>query len=396
MAIGTAFHPRTVELNRRMSWGDWAGYFAAQVYADFHDIEYNAIREQAALIDVSPLFKYRVHGRDAALLVDRVITRDASRIEIGQVVYTPWCDEEGKVIDDGTVARRGEREFFWTAADPTYRWLDLNAAGLEVQVEDVSDQVAGLAVQGPRSRSVLEAASGTDLSGLGYFRTRELTLGGVGVHVSRTGYTGDLGFEVWIPAERALAVWDAIWDAGGPHGVRPAGIHALDVSRVEAGLILVDAEYTSARHAISEEQRYSPDEIGLSRLVDLRKTSFVGRRAIARERESGGPARRLVGVQLDWSDIEALYARHGLPPGVSAHVQRAAVPVSRDGSVVGRATSIAWGPTIKRMVGFASVPPALARDGERLQVEWTVEGARGAVGATVVPTPFLDLPRKRA
>lgn len=396
MAIGTAFHPRTVELNRRMSWGDWAGYFAAQVYADFHDIEYNAIREQAALIDVSPLFKYRVHGPDAVRLVDRVITRDATRIEVGQVVYTPWCDEEGKVIDDGTVARRAEREFYWTAADPTFRWLQLNAAGLDVEVEDVSDRTAGLAVQGPRSRAVIEGAAGTDLSDLAYFRTRELTIAGVQVHVSRTGYTGDLGYEVWIPADRALAVWDAIWEAGLPHGVRPAGIHALDVSRVEAGLILVDAEYTSARHAISEEQRYSPDEIGLSRLVDLRKDSFVGRRAIARERETGGPARRLVGVHLDWADIEALYARHGLPPGVSAHVQRAAVPVSRDGSVVGRATSIAWGPTIKRMVGFASVPPALAVDGERLQIEWTVEGERGTVGATVVPTPFLDLARKRA
>lgn len=396
MSVGTAFHPRTAELNRRMSWGEWAGYFAAQVYADFHDIEYNAIREQAALIDVSPLCKYRVSGPDAVRLVDRVITRDATRIAVGQVAYTPWCDEDGKVIDDGTVARRGESEFFWTAADPTYRWLLLNAERLDVTIEDVSDVIAGLAIQGPRSRDVLEAAARTSLTDLGYFRTRPLDIAGVGIHVSRTGYTGDLGYEVWVPADGALAVWDAIWEAGRAHGVRPAGIHALDVARVEAGLILVDAEYTSARHAISAEQRYSPDELGLGRLVDLAAGPFVGRRALIAERDGGGPARRLVGLELSWADIEALYAKHGLPPGVSANVQRAAVPISREGSVVGRATSIAWGPSIKKMVGFGSVPPALSAVGERVSVEWTVEGERGAVGATVVPTPFLDLPRRRA
>lgn len=396
MSVGTAFHPRTVELNRRMAWGEWSGYFSAQVYADFHDIEYNAIREQAGLIDVSPLCKYRVRGRDAVRLVDRVITRDATRIAVGQVAYTPWCDEDGKVIDDGTVARRGEQEFFWTAADPTFRWLTLNAAGLDVEIEDLSDAVAGLAVQGPRSRDILEAAARTTLGDLGYFRTRPIDIGGVAAHISRTGYTGDLGYEVWVDVDGALALWDAIWDAGRAHGVRPAGIHALDVARVEAGLILVDAEYTSSRHAISAEQRYSPDEIGLGRLVDLAAGPFVGRRALIAERDGGGPARRLVGLELSWADIETFHAKHGLPPHVSANVQRAAVPISRGGSTVGRATSIAWGPTIKRMVGFGSVPPALTGIGERLEVEWTVEGERGAVGATVVGMPFLDLPRRRA
>ena len=396
MSVGTAFHPRTSQLNSKMSWGEWSGYFAAAVYADFHDIEYNAIREQAALIDVSPLYKYEITGPDAARLVDRVMTRDVAKLAVDRVFYTPWCNEDGKVIDDGTVTRRGENEFFWTAADPTYRWFHLNASGLDVRIEDVSEKIAGVALQGPRSRMILEAVTRQDWADVRYFGHRRTEIGGIDVHVTRTGYTGDLGYEVWTPEDQAVEVWDALWEAGGPHGIRPAGIRALDVSRVEAGLILIEAEYTSARHAISSEQQYSPFEIGLGRLVDFGKRAFVGRHALQLEQRRGGPARRLVGLDLDWSGIEAMYARHGLPPGVSAMVQRDAVPVSKDGKQVGRATSIGWGPTIKKMVGFGSVPPSLSAPGTRLSVEWSVEGERGRVGATVVELPFLDLERKRS
>ena len=396
MSVGTAFHPRTSQLNSKMSWGEWSGYFAAAVYADFHDIEYNAIREQAALIDVSPLYKYEITGPDAARLVDRVMTRDVAKLAVDRVFYTPWCNEDGKVIDDGTVTRRGENEFFWTAADPTYRWFHLNASGLDVRIEDVSEKIAGVALQGPRSRMILEAVTRQDWADVRYFGHRRTEIGGIDVHVTRTGYTGDLGYEVWTPEDQAVEVWDALWEAGGPHGIRPAGIRALDVSRVEAGLILIEAEYTSARHAISSEQQYSPFEIGLGRLVDFGKRAFVGRHALQLEQRRGGPARRLVGLDLDWSGIEAMYARHDLPPGVSAMVQRDAVPVSKDGKQVGRATSIGWGPTIKKMVGFGSVPPSLSAPGTRLSVEWSVEGERGRVGATVVELPFLDLERKRS
>jgi aminomethyltransferase len=379
-----------------MSWGEWSGYFAAAVYADFHDIEYSAIREQAALIDVSPLYKYAITGRDAARLVDRVMTRDVSKLRVGRVVYTPWCDEDGKVIDDGTVTRRAEDEFFWTAADPTFRWFALNAAGLDVEVTDVSEEVAGLALQGPRARAILEAATGQEWSDVPYFGHRRTEVGGVDVHVTRTGYTGDLGYELWVSAPDAVEVWDAVWEAGRPHGIRPAGIRALDVARVEAGFILVEAEYTSARHAISREQSYSPFEIGLGRLVDFGKERFVGRHALELEQRHGGPARRLAGLELDWTEIEALYAKHDLPPMVSAAIQRDPVPVFRSGAQVGRATSIGWGPTIKKMVGFGSLPPSLAAPGSHVSVEWSVEGERGRVGATVVELPFLDLERKRA
>jgi aminomethyltransferase len=378
-----------------MSWGEWSGYFSAQVYADFHDIEYNAIREAAALIDVSPLYKYVVSGPDATKLVDRVTTRNAAKLAVDQVVYTPWCDERGKVIDDGTVTRRKEQEYFWTAADPSYRWFALNAHGLDVHIEDVSERIAGLALQGPKSRDILEAVTRTDWKDVRYFRHRRTEIGGIEIGVTRTGYTGDLGYELWVDAEAAVELWDAVWEAGEAFGIRPAGIHALDVARVEAGLILIEADYTSARHAISAEQEYSPFEIGLGRLVDFGKADFVGKRALELEQAKGGPARRLVGLELDWSGIEALFAKHDQPPAVSALVHRDPVPVLKEGRHVGRATSVVWGPTIKKMVGFGSVPPSNATPGGRVSVEWTVEGERGKVGATVVELPFLDLPRKR-
>jgi aminomethyltransferase len=324
------------------------------------------------------------------------MTRDAGRMAIGQVVYTPWCNEDGKVVDDGTVTRRGPNEYFWTAADPSYRWFLLNAHGLDVHVEDVTERTAGLALQGPRSRDVLEAATGRNWSDVRYFHGRRDQIAGIELYVTRTGYTGDLGYELWVDADAALELWDAIWAAGEPHGIRPAGIRALDVARVEAGLILIEAEYTSARHAISQEQMYSPFELGLGRLVDFRKPAFVGRRALDLEQKRGGPPRRLVGLELDWLGIEAMFAKHDLPPTVSALVHRDPVPVYRQGQQIGRATSVGWGPTIKKMVGFGSVPPDAARHGMRLSVEWTVEGERGRVAGTVVNLPFLDLPRKRA
>jgi aminomethyltransferase len=379
-----------------MQWREWAGYFASSVYADFHDIEYNAIREAAAVIDVSPLYKYRVAGPDAIRLADRVITRDATRLGVGQVAYTPWCDEHGKVIDDGTVHPVGERELRWTAADPQYRWLTLNAAGLDVEIEDVSEDVAALALQGPYSRAVLEAVTGESFADLRYFRRRASTIAGVAVDVSRTGYTGDLGYELWIPAAGAPDVWDALFAAGKAYAIRPAGMVALDVTRLEAGLIMLEVDYTSARHAMNPEQNYSPFEIGLGRLVSFDKGDYVGRRALAAEVAAGGPARRLVGLQLDWYDIEGLFDAQGLPPAISPSVDRSPVPVFADGRQVGRATSHGWSPILKQALALAFVPARYERVGTRLQVEWSVEGRRGRVAAVVVELPFLDLPRKRA
>jgi aminomethyltransferase len=396
VSVGTAFHPRTAPLNRKMQWREWAGYFASSVYADFHDIEYNAIREAAAVIDVSPLYKYRLVGPDALRLADRVITRDASKLQVGQVFYTPWCDEHGKVIDDGTVHRVGDEELRWTAADPQYRWLSQNAAGLDVRIEDTTEALGALALQGPFSRDVLEAATGESFADLRYFRRRASQIGGVEIDVSRTGYTGDLGYELWVPAESAPEIWDALFAAGKPWAIRPAGIVALDVARLEAGLVMLEVDYTSARHAMNPDQNYSPFEIGLGRLVSFDKGDYVGRRALAAEVTAGGPARRLVGLQLDWYDIEGLYDAQGLPPAISPTVDRSPVPVFVDGRQVGRATSHGWSPILKQALALAFVPPRQERVGTRLEVEWSVEGRRGRVGAVVVELPFLDLDRKRS
>jgi len=398
VSVGTAFHPRTSELNTKMAWGEWAGYWSAAVYADFHDIEYNAIREAAALFDTSPLYKFVVSGPDAARLLDRVITRDVAKLGVGRVLYTPWCNEDGKVLDDGNLARLAEDRFLLTAADQGLRWLQMNAAGLDAQVEDVSETLAGLGLQGPLSRDVLETATGQDWKDLRYFGHRRTEIAGVEIDVTRTGFTGDLGYELWVPVDGGVEVWDAVWEAGQDYRIRPIGIQALDVARVEAGLIMVDAEYTGARHATSTaaDEFYSPFEIGLGRLVDFGKENFVGKRALELEQAAGGPRRRLVGLHVDWTGIEQMFAKHGLAPAVSPVVDRDPIPLYKQGRRIGRATSVTWGITIKKMIAFGSVPPSLSALGERMQIEWTVEGERGKVPATVVEVPFLDLPRKRA
>jgi aminomethyltransferase len=401
VSIGSPFHPRTAPLNRKQQWREWSGYWASSAYADAHDIEYNAIREAAALIDVSPLYKYRVSGREARALVDRVITRDATKMAVGQVWYTPWCDEHGKVIDDGTVHCIAEDEFFWTAADPQYRWLSLNARGLDVTIADVTEKIAAVALQGPFARAVLEELTEEPFGELRYFRRRtsRIRLGrkSIALEVSRTGYTGDLGYELWIPVERAADAWDALIAAGRGFGIRPAGMLALDVVRLEAGLVLLEVDYTSARHALNPEQNYSPYELAMDRLVDLEAGDFVGRLALRREQEAGGPTRRLVGVRIEWDGIERSFSRQGLPPAISPSVDRSVVPVyaPRGDRQNGKVTSHGWSPILKQAIGLASVPPAYEAPGSKLAVEWTVEGHRGRVDATVVPLPFLDLPRKR-
>jgi len=396
MATGSPFDQRALPLNVKRQWREWSGFFASSAYAANHDIEYNAIRNAAALIDVSPLFKYRVSGPDAVRLVDRVITRDAAKIRVGQVVYSPWCDEHGKVVDDGTIARLDDTTFRWTAADAQLRWLRLNSRGLDVAIDDISDSIAALALQGPLSRNVLEAVTGDSFGDLRYYRRRAAKVGRTEIDVSRTGYTGDLGYELWVDAKKATALWDAVMKAGQAFGIRAAGMLALDVARIEAGLILLEVDYTSSRHALIPEQNHSPYEIGLGRLVALDKeTPFVGRAALRREIAGGGPERRLVGLELDWDDLERLYAGHGLSPTLSAQAWRTKVPLYVGGRQVGRATSGTWSPILKKNLALGSVTPVYEAPGSRLQIEGTVEGRRGRVAATVVELPFYDPPRKR-
>ncbi len=392
MPVGTPFHARTFPLCESLNYRDWSGYYTVSAYEAHHEHEYNAIRNAAALIDVSPLFKYVISGRDASALVNRVITRDVARMAVGQVFYTPWCDEHGHVIDDGTVSRLGEERFRWTAAEPNLRWLTQNTQGLDVTIEDVSERLAALALQGPLSAQVLRACSDIDIDRLTYFRVASGRLGGVAVDVSRTGYTGDLGYEIWIPAERALDVWDAIVGAGRAFDVMPAGMLALDVARVEAGLLLIDVDFVGSKKALIPDQKYTPYELGLGRLVDLNKAAFVGRSAL---REAARALRRqVVGLEVDWSDVEAIYERAGLAPVAPAAASRTAVPVRDGDRQVGRATTTTWSPTLKRLIALACVDAPRHIEGTRLKFEISVEGTRHFVGARVVRTPFFNPPRK--
>lgn len=393
MPVGSAFHVRTLELCESLNYRDWAGYYAVSAYETHYEHEYNALRNACGLIDISPLFKYRVSGRDAVRLVNRVITRDASKMAVGQVYYTPWCDDEGKVIDDGTVTRVGEQSYRWTAADPSLRWLTQNASGLDVQVEDVSEQVAALALQGPTSARLLRQVSTANLDTLRYFRATSGTIAGVPVDISRTGYTGDLGYEIWMPWDAALPVWDAIAAAGASFDLHPVGMLALDIARIEAGLLLIDVDFHGSRKALIESQKYSPFELGMARLVDMTKGPFIGRKALAEEVWRGHP-RQIVGLELDWTDVERRYEAVGLPPTAPAGTSRVAVPVYKGSTQVGRATSTTWSPILKKLIALATIDAPHVAVGTRLEMEVTVDAVRHRARATIVPMPFFNPARK--
>ena len=395
MAVGTPFHDRTLPLAGSLNYREWAGYYAPSAYETVHEHEYHALRHGCGLIDISPLFKYIVTGPDAAAAIDRIITRNVARLKIGQVFYTPWCDEHGHVIDDGTVSRLEEDRFRWTAAEPNLRWILQQSAGGRVTVEDVSERVAALALQGPTSAAVLRALGVAGLDELKYFRVTRGRIAGCPVEVSRTGYTGDLGYEIWMDRRDAGSIWDALVGTGFAFGLRPAGLIALDVARIEAGLLLIDVDFVSVRKAMTASRIYSPLEMSLDRLVDLDKPAFIGREALVAER-ARGPKRRIVGLAIDWTDVEKLYEAVGLPPLAQATASRETVPVYASGRQVGRVTSSTWSPTLKQMIALATLDAPVAGPGSIVEVEHTVDAVRHRVRARVTPTPFFNPARKTA
>ena len=391
----TPFHPRTSALCVSHAWRRWSGYVVASSYELTHEREYHAIRSAAALLDVSPLYKYVVTGRDAARLLDRVVTRHVAPAAVGQVLYTTWCDGAGKVLDDGTVARLGEEAYRLTSADPTVRWLEANAIGLEVSIEDVSAATAALALQGPVSCAILQQLVDIDLAGLSYFRIAPASVRHCPVTISRTGYTGDRGYEIWLDARDALTVWDALVEAGASYCLAPAGLLALDMARLEAGLMLMDVDYVSARKALTGEQTSSPFELGLAWTVNFDKEQFVGRAALAEEARRG-PRWQFTGVELDWDSLESLYAAAGLAPQLPAATWRASVPLYAGDEQVGYATSGGWSPLLKRYIALAHLESRHAAPGTALEMELTVEHRRRRAAARVVHKPFFDPERKRA
>ncbi len=395
MPVGTAFHEKTFALCESLNYREWSGYYTVSAYETHHEHEYNAIRNSAALIDISPLFKYRITGPDATRLLDRIVTRDMRRVSEGQVIYTPWCDERGKVIDDGTVSRLDENTYRWTAADPSLRWFHQNAVGMDVEIEDISEKVAALALQGPTSGQLLKTLVNGDIENLKYFHVTQASIANVPIDISRTGYTGDLGYEIWMPWSEGGKVWDALMQAGRAFDIRPTGMLALDVARIEAGLLLIDVDFNSSKKAMIESQKYSPLEMGLARLVHLDKERFVGQAALLREQERGH-VREIAGLEINWPDVEHIFENIGLPPTMPAAASRVPVPVFKNANQIGKATSTTWSPTLKKLIALATVKREFARPGTKLEMEMTVEAVRHRVGATVVKTPFFNPKRKIA
>ena len=395
MLAETPFHARTSRLIRAQTWRRWAGHQVASAYDPHPDREYAAIRNAAALLDVSPLYKYRITGRDAARLLDRMVTRDVKKAQVGQVLYTPWCDAEGKVIDDGTISRLDEGTYRLTSAEPNVRWLRMNSVGMDVSVEDVSAKTGALALQGPLSRTILEQLSPADFKALKYFRLVHTTIRDIPVTISRTGYTGDLGYEIWVDRDRGVGVWDALIDEGSKYGIVPAGIWALDIARIEAGLIMLDVDYFSSHHALIPDQKSTPYEINLGWTVSDTKGPFNGQRPL-REEKRRGPAWSFVGLEVDWTSFEKLHLERGLAPHVPNVAWRASAPLLRGGKQVGYATSGTWSPLLKKYLVLGHVDSKHGAPGTQLELEMTVEHRRKRAEATIRKLPFFDPPRKKA
>ncbi|HXM21911.1 MAG TPA: aminomethyltransferase family protein [Terriglobales bacterium] len=395
MPVGTAFHERTFPLCHSLNYREWSGYYTVSVYEVHHEHEYNAIRNAAALIDITPLYKYLITGKDATKLVNRVITRDIRKVSVGQVIYCCWCDEQGKVIDDGTVTRLEENKYRWTAADPSLRWFRQSGTNMDVQIEDISEKVAALALQGPTSGKLLKSVAEAEIANLKYFRMTHGKIAGVPVDISRTGYTGDLGYEIWVPWNDAMKVWDAVMETGKRFDIHAAGMLALDVARVEAGLLLIEVDYSSSKKALIPSQKYSPYELGFGRMVHLNKDNFIGKAALEQDQKQG-VARQFVGLEIDWTEVEEHYEKFGLTPAAPSQASRVAVPVYCGEKQVGKATSTTWSPVLKKMIALASIETSHAKLGTRLQMEVTIEAIRQKVTAKIVKMPFFNPARKTA
>ena len=389
------FFKRTSKLNESQEWKRWSGYLSATHYELTHDNEYFAIRTKAALLDITPLKKYIIEGPDAQKYLNHLVTRNINICKVGQVMYTPWCDEDGKVIDDGTVQRLSNNKFRITSAEPNFNWIEHNAEGMNLTIKDDSFTTAALALQGPNSLAILNAISKDPLDSLRFFWMMDTKFGDIPVSISRTGYTGDLGYEIWIDPKDSLAVWDLLLEKGMPYGITPTGLHALDISRIEAGLILLDVDYVSSRHAIIESRKSSPYELGLGWAVKLKKDNFIGKKALEREFQKGSDW-SFVGIEIQWPELEAHYRNAGLAPGLPSTAWRSSTPLYSGNEQVGYATSGTWSPILKKYIALAHLKKPFAQIGTELYFELKVEHFRQLSLAKVVKTPFFDPERKRS
>ena len=399
MSRHTPFHPRTSAASESGLWSHWAGFLAADRYLMSDKFEYFAIRNSAGVFDTSPLFKYRIYGRDAERYLAGVLTRDIRRCHPGQAQYTVWSDDDGWVIEDGVVLRLSADEFLLTAARSNLAYLDGLTTGMAVEVEDVSEAYGALALQGPRAREIL-AQIAPEVEDLGYLRVTSAKIGTAGVTISRTGYTGDLGYEIWVAPDDALDVWDRLFEAATPHGAIPVGQSALLITRIEAGLLLIDVDFHSARYAWNDDQRASIVELGLGwMLSDLGEDdrAFIGRKAIEREMSQKTSRWKTVGLVVDWEHWAKTHNDHGLvTPKDHTPVHGGMMVYDERVERIGYVPSFVYSPVLQQHIGIARIRPEHAEPAMLVGLEVTIDHRYEVVDSQVTRLPFFDPPRRTA
>ena len=395
----TPFHPRTAALNETGLWQHWSAHLAATRYGPSEKFEYFAVRNSAGIFDTSPLYKYRIHGPDAERFLSGVLARDIRGCSPGHAQYTLWCDDRGFIVEDGVILRHGADEFVLTAAEPNLAWFRDRIGRQRVRIDEVSDEYGVLAFQGPKSREILAAlVPGTER--LPYFGLMPGRVAGRPVTVSRTGFTGDLGYEIWAGRDDALTIWDCLVEASAGRGVIPFGLVALYMLRIEAGLLLLDVDFASSRFAWTDEHRSTPFELGLGWMlkgIESDDRPFIGRRALLRERRDRTSRWAFTGLLVDWRDYNRIYDEAGLiPPKDHSAVQEEVFVYDPDGGQVGYATSSMYSPMLQRHVALARVRPDLARPGSEVRLEVSVNHRYEYVRAHTARNPLLNLPRKTA
>ena len=386
--LKTPFHERARALSQLDSFIPWSGYTTVDVFTSVEQ-EYFAIRNASSLYDLTPMVKYRIAGADAVRFLNRLTTRDLSKLAPGRVAYTVWCNDAGRLIDDGTVFCIGPQDYRLCTAEWQLDWLRASAIGFEVEIRDVTEEIAALAVQGPTSCRLLKSVGLTGVERLKPFEHAMMAMPQsaappIALQVSRTGFTGDLGYELWMSPADAEAVWDALMEAGSTRALRPIGSRALNMARIEAGFLMPRVDFVSAAHTLYPGTERSPLELGLAWLVDFGKGHFTGRRALLAEKQRG-PRRALVGLDVG-----------GQKPAHDALLYSSRAGRTQAGSV----TSATWSPTCKRNIALAIVDAAHSALGTTLWADIYLNRElvweRRMVPARVVERPFYAPARRRA
>jgi aminomethyltransferase len=395
----TPFHERTAALNETQLWSHWSGHLAADRYQMSDKFEYFAVRNAAGIFDSSPLYKYRIHGKDATAFLAGVLARDIRECPPGHAQYTCWLDDRGFVIEDGVILHTAKDEYLLTSAEPNMAYFEDRIGRHDVKIDDVSRDIGTLALQGPRSRDLLKKLV-PQMEKIPYFGVAKGEIGGAGVTVSRTGYSGDLGYEIWIDEPDALHVWDTLWDSVEGYGVLPFGLAALYMLRIEAGLLLLEADFDSSRYAWNDAHRSTPIELGWTWMFkDLKSDdrAFIGRKALEREITDKTSRWNLRGLIVDWQDYDRVYNEAGLiPPKDHAPVVEDWMLYDDDYERVGYATSFMYSPMLQRHIAIARVLPEFAKLGTKVKLEFTVDHHYEQVAAHVARLPLYNPERKTA